>query len=345
MRILIVDTCYPAFLEAHYRTSPELAAAPYHKQWRALMATRFGTSDAYSHNLAKLGIEAHEVVVNAVPLQRAWAREHGAEAGELAQAAWFEADVVYFQNLHQPDDATLAELRRRNVMVAGQIASAPPSTARLRAFDLVLTSFPHYVERFRDLGVATEYLRIGFDARILDELPQRRPTSDVVFVGTLNGLRHRRGNRVLARAARSLPVEFWGHDLRGWLPGSPIRRSYRGQAWGLDMYAILRGARISLNRHIVEAGDYANNMRLYEATGVGSLLLTDAKSNLSELFEPGREVVAYDDADDLVEKARHLLADEERRERIAAAGQARTLRDHTYEVRMRELADILRSRR
>ena len=47
--------------------------------------------------------------------------------------------------------------------------------------------------------------------------------------------------------------------------------------------------------------------------------------------------------DDLVEKARHYLAQEDERRTIAAAGQARTLREHTYELRMQELAEILRS--
>jgi spore maturation protein CgeB len=254
----------------------------------------------------------------------------------------FEADVVYFQNMHALEDSTLAALRRDGKLVVGQIASAPPKPERVRLFDLVLTSFPHYVERFRNRGVASEYFRIGFDPRILEVLPALEPARDILFVGALNGLRHRRGNRVLAKAARRLPIEFWGYDLRGWLPWSPIRRGYRGEAWGLEMYRLLRDARIALNRHIAEAEDYANNMRLYEATGVGSLLLTDVKRNLGELFEPGREVVTYDGVDELIEKARHYLSHEDGRAAIAAAGQARTLRDHTYEVRMRELVQILR---
>jgi spore maturation protein CgeB len=86
-------------------------------------------------------------------------------------------------------------------------------------------------------------------------------------------------------------------------------------------------------------------MRLFETTGVGSLLLTDAKVNLGELFEPGREVVAYRDADDLVASARRYLADDAARREIASAGQARTLRDHTYAVRMQELVDILEAQR
>jgi spore maturation protein CgeB len=232
MRILIVDTCYDAFLDAHYRAQPGLAESGYDEQWQSLMQTRFGTSDAYSHNLAKAGVEAHEVVINAEPLQQAWAREHGTATGRddlvLEQVRGFEADVVYFQNMHALEDATLAALRRDGKLVVGQIASAAPKPERVRLFDLVLTSFPHYVERFRNQGVSSEYFRIGFDPRILDALPALEPGRDVVFVGALNGLRHRRGNRVFAKAARSPPIEFWGYDLRGWLPGSPIRRGYRG---------------------------------------------------------------------------------------------------------------------
>jgi len=34
-------------------------------------------------------------------------------------------------------------------------------------------------------------------------------------------------------------------------------------------------------------------MRLYEATGAVFLLITDQKDNLGELFEVGKEVLAY----------------------------------------------------
>ena len=78
---------------------------------------------------------------------------------------------------------------------------------------------------------------------------------------------------------------------------------------------MLAGSKIALNRHIDVAGDYANNMRLYEATGVGSLLLTDAKQNLGELFDVGREVVTYRNADELVDAIEHYLEYEDERAR------------------------------
>jgi spore maturation protein CgeB len=349
MRVLIVDTCYSAFLEAHYRGRPGLAERPYVEQWRALMDTCFGTSDAYSFELGRLGHDAHEVIVDCEPLQAAWAREHGLadpppEAILLRQLDDFTPDVVYLQNLHVLSDEAMRALKDRGVLVVGQIASEAPSDARLRMFDLILTSFPHFVERFRELGVQSEYFRIGFDERVLARVGEVEKEHEVVFAGALNRIRHRRGNSTLARAAKSLPLEFWGYDLRGWPPWSTVRRRYKGEAWGLDMYRLLAASRIVLNRHIAEAREYANNMRLYEATGVGSLLVTDAKSNLHELFEPGVEAVTYASADELVEKARHFLANEDELRAVAAAGQARTLHDHTYAVRMRELVPILEGR-
>jgi spore maturation protein CgeB len=82
-------------------------------------------------------------------------------------------------------------------------------------------------------------------------------------------------------------------------------------------------------------------MRLFEATGVGAALVTDEASNLGELFDPGREVVTYATADELVERVAHLLEHEDERAAIARAGQERTLREHTYDRRMRDLAEIL----
>ena len=110
------------------------------------------------------------------------------------------------------------------------------------------------------------------------------------------------------------------------------------------MYEVLARSRVALNRHIDVAEGYANNMRLYEATGVGALLVTEASSNLAELFEPGREVVVYEGEDDLVEQLRHYAAHDDERRRIAAAGQARTLREHTYAQRIAELATMLEAR-
>jgi hypothetical protein len=371
VRIAIVDTLYPSFVAEHYSARPELRSASYDEQHAALIARSFGTSDAYSVNLRALGHEAVDLLANVGEVQDAWAREHGLgrrrsvlarlrsrspadhRAVVLAQIRAFGADVVYCQDLSVLDPTDLDALRGERRLVVGQIASPLPTDERLRAYDLLLSSFPHYVTRFRALGVDAEYFRIGFDERVLDRLraigvdpaPDAAGRDGAVFVGGVNPAVHGGGVALLEHVLAPVPeltVHGYGADQ---LPAdSAVRRAWRGEAWGLDMYAVLARAGIAVNRHIDVAEGVANNMRLYEATGVGAVLLTQAAPNLPELFAVGEEVVAYRDADDLVVQLRRLLADADARRAIAAAGQRRTLAEHTYRHRMQELVAILQPR-
>ena len=355
MRVLVIDPYYPQFLASHYATHPHLENAPYVEQWQALMERRFSTSDAYSHYLGALGVEAHEVVPNCDPLQAAWLKEHDVAPPPrslpqrirqqeilLQQVRRYEPDVVYLHNVRWMLELTLRRVRKATRLVVGQNASEPPGRRKLRLLDLMVTSFPHYAEELRRGGFRGVYQPLAFDPRVLDDLDEAPIDRDVVFVGSLHRYRHhRQGGELLAAAAEQLPLELWGYRAESWPADSAVRRAYRGEAWGLEMLRILRSARVSLNRHSEAARGNANNLRLYEATGVGSLLLTDEKRNLHELFEPGREVVVYRDAGDLVARARYYLDHEEERNEIAAAGQRRTLADHTFERRISELATLL----
>jgi spore maturation protein CgeB len=108
----------------------------------------------------------------------------------------------------------------------------------------------------------------------------------------------------------------------------------------MDMYRVLSESRITVNVHIDVAENFANNMRLYEATGCGALLITEEKDNLANLFRPGEEVVTYRSTDHAVEKIKYYLNRPIEAAAIARAGQQRTLKEHTYRHRMGELTDI-----
>ena len=75
MRILILDTYYPAFLKSFYMNNIELKKASYQVQKKALFNEMFGTSDFYSHTLNKLGHESKELIINNQYLQASWIKE------------------------------------------------------------------------------------------------------------------------------------------------------------------------------------------------------------------------------------------------------------------------------
>jgi len=122
---------------------------------------------------------------------------------------------------------------------------------------------------------------------------------------------------------------------------SDVRKSVNHPAFGIDMFGLLQHAKITLNNHGEVAGEFAGNMRLFEATGVGSCLLTDNKKNMEDLFIINEEVVVYNGFDDCVEKIKWLLNNESERSKIAKAGQARTLNTHSVENRCKLLIEII----
>lgn len=111
--------------------------------------------------------------------------------------------------------------------------------------------------------------------------------------------------------------------------------------FGLDMFKLLRNSKITLNMHGKAANEYAGNVRLFEATGIGSCLITDNKKNLSELFDVNNEIVVYNNSQDCIEKVKWLLNNEEERKRIAKSGQIKTLKSHTTENRCKLMIDII----
>lgn len=372
-RFLIVNADYPGFLEVLYSRHPGLEQASYEDQMQARTASLFGVADFYPRNLAELGHPALEVYLNNRFLQEAWAREHGIEVSDSAlprvvlrrgvvpwlvrdRAEWmtrilraqiedFRPDVLLTHSLTDLPAKFWASVRNHYRVLVGQIASPLADDIDLSPFDLMLSSLPNFVERFRASGLRAELFRLAFDPSVLARLNAAgQPTADslvdVSFVGSLSP--HHPGRQAwLERLCREVPIQVWGQGIDTLPADSPIRRVYRGPAWGIDMYRVLARSRISVNSHIQLAGPYANNMRLYETTGVGTLLLTDWKQNLHELFEPGSEVATYRSPEECVETIQHLLNHEADRARIASAGQARTLRDHTYRSRMAELVAMV----
>ncbi len=369
MRILIIDAYYPGFL-AHALRGMDVSALGHREMLDKVLRLRFGTADFYSRHLRDLGYEADDIIFNCEPLQRRWAEEHGvrgrgmgvripAPVARLAlvrrwvdgygtlidiamrQIRQARTDVLYLQDLNLLPPELLRSLKDSVRLVVGQIACPLPADDYLKAYDLILTSFPHYVARFRAMGIASEYFRIGFDPVVLDELGPVARTRPCTFVG---GISPAHGGRTafLEQLARSVDIEFFGYGARALRASSPILARHRGEAWGMDMYRVLAESRITVNVHIDVAENFANNMRLYEATGCGTLLVTDDKDNLYELFSPGNEIVAYRSPVEAIEWIRYYMEHPDEAAAVARAGQARTLREHTYRRRMEELVDILR---
>jgi spore maturation protein CgeB len=261
-----------------------------------------------------------------------------------AQIKHYRPDVILNQDMGGVSATFLAEMKPHYRFLIGQHAATRLTMdSSFQCYDLMISSFPPTVDFFRRRGFLAALNRLGFDSRILARLRPTQQKFDVALVGSFADVHSSRVallNELYAKLPRPETIKVWAPTV-GHLPvESPIRRHYMGPAWGYHMYEILNDSKMTLNHH----GDvlpYANNMRLFESTGTGTLLITDWKENLYEMFESGKEVVTYRTPEECAEKIQHYLTHEAERQTIASAGQARTLRDHTYQCRMQEFMGLV----
>jgi spore maturation protein CgeB len=113
------------------------------------------------------------------------------------------------------------------------------------------------------------------------------------------------------------------------------------QVFGSEMLRVLAKSKITFHRRADLVDGCAGAMRLFEATGMGAMLLTDEDSDIGLVFEPGVEVVTYSSYEDCVEKIRYFLEHESERELIAAKGQERTMNEHSLNARYSFIAEQL----
>lgn len=221
-----------------------------------------------------------------------------------------------------------------------------PQTERTFDFTFMGTLFlqnGYHKQRFDLINQLLEQTGLHVWGRLSEPQQISRPrqlASRVIF----------RGNRLLRDldAPDTLLAKLSAlqdRNQRGPLTKSTLRKHpdrFHSPVIALEYFQLLAKSKINLNNHIDCAEEYAGNIRLFEATGMGACLLTDWKINLPEMFETDVEIVTYRSAEECAEKVNYLLEHPQELAAIAAAGQRRTLRDHTYVNRAEQLDEILK---
>lgn len=351
-RFLQLTTCYPAYLRHFTRRHPDAAALSHGQYLDALFADGFAGGHVIAPYLARLGYTTGYHITNNPVSQRAWCRDKGLDPprfpeGEIdlavRQVEDFAPDVLYLQYpVDDYDGAFLRRLSRRpRLVLAWRAAFIPPRTD-WTGVDCLLSTWSEALDTARDRGAAeVAYALPGFPAAALDRIAGTPKRHDVVFAGSSLDL-HGERNRLFLEISRAIMgprgefdlAYYMHHDSRAALPVG-IAMHDRGPRWGGEMYRTLAAARIVVNASIDIATSQAPNMRLFEATGCGSFLLTARQRNLEAFFRPGREIETFGDGTELVDKIYYYLAHPREREEIAARGQARCLRDYNQELRAR----------
>lgn len=211
------------------------------------------------------------------------------------------------------------------------------------SYDLCVVVRSENVDEAKRMG-AKDVLRVFRSADEVNHAPRipsavdiERLQSDVLFLGTWFPER----GPFLARLVQlGVPLTIRGANWNK-APEWPVLRDYwKGGSVQGDEYALtIQCAKLNLG--LLSKGNRdLHTTRSLEIPALGGLLCAERTTEHLEMYVEGEEAVFWADAEECAAACLDLLADDERRRRIAAAGHARHLKNgHRNEIVMRTIVE------
>jgi spore maturation protein CgeB len=370
MKFLILVEDYTLYYTRALEQGKIYAASSFANTIDKLMQLNFYQGDSMGSALINEGQSCEYLIPFCYPLQKRWAKENDlvldrkwrmgrlqrslqarllsdfnaesrlAEETLIAQVKKSKPDVIYVNSGLDLSNETLTKLKSYSGKMILQWSCPIPESWKkfgFQFFDLICTSSLNLKSYFQALNYPVYHLQQAFDERVLQKITQNhQKIGDVVFIGSLNREYHPLRIEILSFLNKHIgldiycPEEFES-DLQD------LTRRRKGNVGGMEMYQAYAKYRVAIHVPGNEYLEDAGAKRLFEVTGIGTLLLTYRQANLSDYFEDGREIITFATASECLEKIQYLLKNAAELESISKAGQERTLRAHTFTQRAQAL--------
>jgi len=211
---------------------------------------------------------------------------------------------------------------------------------RLCLWDAALIWNPELVDKLHKNGVKRAFFH-QFCADTQYHFPQRQnlPEYDIAFIGNWDTSKKR---EKYLKTVADYNLGLWGSDYWNVRCREP---SLRGISQGMcsyqDIPKFLGTAKMALNilRPQNEGG---HNIRTYEIPATGTLMLSERSETLLNLFIEDREAVYFSSPEELREKVKYLMENQQLRESIAKAGYQKALKN-TIAERVEEIKSLYQS--
>ncbi len=226
----------------------------------------------------------------------------------------------------------------------------------VKASDVFLTMSEGLIEEFYHFNKNVCYLSQAFepsyfDIKEISGKDRKIFSADVAFVGNLGS----QAQYLMRRQALEHIINA-GFQLKWWGPRIPrkistiplifgkLGKAYGGKfIWGEEYARVAQLSKIFIAFDSMPHIRKSMSARMYTAVGCGAFYLCRHVDGIEDVLMPDREIVTFRDEDEMMDKIKFYLINDLLREKIAAAGRERVLRDHTYEVRVRQMLEIIKN--
>ncbi len=176
---------------------------------------------------------------------------------------------------------------------------------------------------------------------------------DVGFIGNLGALpQYIKRREMLTRVVRAgFHLKWWGPRPSRKLKEIPfliskVCRCYGGRFVYLDTFSkAARGCKIFLSQDSFPEIRLSMSVKIYTAMCCGAFYMCRRVEGIDELFTPDKELVVFDDYDEMLDKIHYYIDKADERKKIAERGRKKVLAEHTYHKRFDTMFKILKKHR
>lgn len=256
------------------------------------------------------------------------------------QILHYKPDIIWFFGpAHIPPFLFTLLPNIQKVLKVAHISAPLPNLKWFENYDLMLSSQNVHVSEWRMNNFRAELFKPAIDIDSCFSKNWNERPFQLSFVGGISNL-HLTRLKYLEELSNQFDISMFGPGKENIPRSSPLIEKWNPPVWGDELFGLFANSKMSINIHGDDSPNEAANVRLLEATGCGSLLLTENKPNLFEYFD-NNELVTYESLQDLIEKITFYKNNERIAKQIAAAGRERTIAQHTYDHRVSEISETL----
>jgi spore maturation protein CgeB len=234
----------------------------------------------------------------------------------------------------------VADLRRLGIKLFGAALSDPDvyanSTSKIvENFDVFYSNDKTSVELYKNSGVQSFQLPIATNDLFFHPVPSRPEyVCEVLHLGAA----HLDRIEPVKALVEHFDVHVYGEN---WEKHGVTNR---GVILGEDTLSALNSARIAVVFSRTPSGRQTVKVGIFDFLAAGCLVATEDFPEIHQYFEAGKEIILFNDTEDMLEKIRYFLDHPEKADAICEAGRRKVLDNFTWtKVWPKILTPILRA--
>ena len=375
LKFLRISSLYPDILEEIEKKIDKIKNENYEELQNKIFKEMYSVSNNISKSLKKNGFQCFEIIENAKFTQNKWIEEFGDKSSKetiiMQQIKFYQPDILFIGNsslLSKDFFEKIKELKFIKLILSFHCAPFNNKiNINLKLVDGVVTCTEGY-KRYIHSNINSNVLLMkhAFPKNTNIDLDQKR-NIDITFVGSIfinEALHNKRvnliyqimknfkNNYIAINFSKKFILQYFYYFIIS-VFNFKIFKNYsffykiiyifafsKKPVYGKDMLRVLSKSKILINTHIDDT-EYAGNMRIFEGTGCGCLLISDVKKGIEDLFKIDHEILLFNNVHDLITKCNFMLGNQKKIEQMASLGKQRTQKDHHYENRAELLAKFI----